>query len=70
MSAMQQVRNEQQLTEASPVDSIWRIGLAVDHPDAAVPARWQGVNLLGLALMELRCPSSPFFGIEAALHGL
>lgn len=42
------------LVEASPVDSVWGIGLAADHPDAAAPARWQGLNLLGFALMEVR----------------
>lgn len=42
------------LVEASPVDTIWGIGLAADHPDAENPARWQGPNLLGFALMEVR----------------
>ena len=42
------------LVEASPVDAIWGIGLAADHPDAEHPARWQGANLLGFALMEVR----------------
>ena len=42
------------LVEASPLDRIWGIGLAADHPDAAHPARWQGLNLLGFALMEVR----------------
>jgi ribA/ribD-fused uncharacterized protein len=42
------------LVEASPVDTIWGIGLAADSPDAANPARWQGPNLLGFALMEVR----------------
>ncbi|MFC4160978.1 NADAR family protein [Chitinimonas lacunae] len=42
------------LVEASPVDRIWGIGLAADHPDAANPARWQGDNLLGFALMQVR----------------
>lgn len=42
------------LVEASPVDTIWGIGLAADSPDAANPARWRGPNLLGFALMEVR----------------
>jgi len=42
------------LVEASPVDSIWGIGLAQHHPDAAQPAKWPGLNLLGFALMEVR----------------
>jgi ribA/ribD-fused uncharacterized protein len=42
------------LVEASPVDSIWGIGLAGDHADAALPDRWPGLNLLGFALMEVR----------------
>lgn len=42
------------LVEASPVDAIWGIGLAADHPDAGRPDRWPGLNLLGLALMEAR----------------
>lgn len=44
----------QVLVEASPVDSIWGIGLAADHADATQPERWQGLNLLGFALMEVR----------------
>lgn len=42
------------LVEASPVDKIWGIGLAADHPDAVFPERWPGLNLLGIALMEVR----------------
>jgi len=42
------------LVEASPVDAIWGIGLAADHPDADRPHRWPGLNLLGFALMEVR----------------
>lgn len=42
------------LVEASPVDSIWGIGLSADHPDAARIDKWQGENLLGFALMTVR----------------
>ncbi len=42
------------LVEASPADRIWGIGLAQDHPDAGNPYKWQGLNLLGFALMEVR----------------
>lgn len=42
------------LVEASPVDKIWGTGLAEDHVDANVPEKWQGLNLLGFALMQVR----------------
>ncbi|WP_251095148.1 NADAR family protein [Streptomyces sp. Caat 7-52] len=42
------------LVEASPVDRIWGIGLSADDAAAAEPERWQGLNLLGFALMEAR----------------
>lgn len=42
------------IAEASPVDTIWGIGLAEDHSAATDPARWRGLNLLGFALMEVR----------------
>ena len=42
------------LVEASPVDRIWGIGLAADDPRARHPEQWQGLNLLGFALMDVR----------------
>ena len=42
------------LAEASPVDRIWGIGLAEDDPRCQHPDQWQGLNLLGFALMEVR----------------
>ena len=42
------------LVEASPADSIWGIGLAADNPQASDPSTWQGLNLLGFALMVVR----------------
>jgi ribA/ribD-fused uncharacterized protein len=42
------------LVEASPVDAIWGVGLAADHPDVENPRKWRGLNLLGFALMQVR----------------
>jgi ribA/ribD-fused uncharacterized protein len=42
------------LVEASPLDRIWGIGLAVGDGRATSPAHWRGLNLLGFALMEVR----------------
>jgi ribA/ribD-fused uncharacterized protein len=42
------------LVEASPQDKVWGIGLSANHPDAAFPEKWSGLNLLGIALMEVR----------------
>ncbi|MGV8241821.1 NADAR domain-containing protein, partial [Pseudomonas aeruginosa] len=36
------------------VDAIWGIGLAASEHLAAGSATWQGLNLLGFALMEVR----------------
>ena len=46
--------NDRILVEASPVDDIWGIGLAADNERAQNPENWQGLNLLGFALMEVR----------------
>jgi len=42
------------LVEASPVDKVWGIGLAVDNENVENPRKWKGENLLGYALMEVR----------------
>ncbi|MFC5657597.1 NADAR family protein [Streptomyces nogalater] len=42
------------LVEASPLDRVWGIGLAAGDEAASDPERWQGLNLLGFALMEAR----------------
>jgi ribA/ribD-fused uncharacterized protein len=42
------------LVEASPMDRVWGIGLTRDDPRAQDPAQWRGLNLLGVALMQVR----------------
>lgn len=42
------------LVEASPRDRIWGIGMSATNPNATIPARWRGRNLLGFALMQAR----------------
>lgn len=42
------------LVEASPKDRIWGIGLAADDERVANPLQWNGLNLLGFALMRAR----------------
>jgi ribA/ribD-fused uncharacterized protein len=42
------------LVEASPLDTIWGIGLGRENTKANNPNTWRGKNLLGFALMEVR----------------
>jgi ribA/ribD-fused uncharacterized protein len=42
------------LVEASPWDTIWGVGLAKNDPLIHDPANWQGTNLLGKLLTDLR----------------
>lgn len=42
------------LVEASPMDTIWGVGLSENDPRAWDESTWLGQNLLGKALTELR----------------
>ena len=42
------------LVEASPVDTVWGVGMAADDEAILSPQNWKGLNLLGYALMEVR----------------
>ena len=55
--------SDRTIVEASPVDLIWGIGMAVDNPLIEQPDQWPGKNWLGIALMQvrttLRTPDAP-----------
>ena len=44
----------QQLVEASPVDTIWGIGLSAQDAANRPPETWPGLNLLGKTLTRVR----------------
>lgn len=46
--------NQKILVEASPLDTIWGVGLSADDEKVRNPHLWEGSNLLGFALMEVR----------------
>ncbi len=42
------------LVEASPVDGVWGVKLAENNPLILDEKNWKGLNLLGVALIEVR----------------
>lgn len=42
------------LVFASPYDSVWGVKISADNKDIYNPEKWQGKNLLGFVLMEVR----------------
>jgi len=42
------------LVEASPVDTIWGVGLHKTDPKINDPQNWKGLNLLGKTLNKVR----------------
>ena len=54
------------IAEAAISDSYWGIGLRLDDPRTQDPTEWQGCNLLGWALMEVR---SSLHEAEDTLYG-
>ena len=42
------------IAEASPYDKIWGVGMAATNPNIKNPAKWNGLNLLGQVLMNVR----------------
>lgn len=42
------------LVEASPFDGIWGIKMSEDNSDIYTPEKWNGQNLLGFVLMDVR----------------
>lgn len=46
--------NKKIIVEASPFDKVWGIGMKETDIGSGTPSNWNGENLLGFALMEVR----------------
>jgi ribA/ribD-fused uncharacterized protein len=57
------------LVEASPIDEAWGIGLTHDSKFAKDPYSWNGLNMLGFALMEVREYLQQFGDFKAIVKG-
>ncbi len=53
LKAMLLATGDKTIAEASPLDAIWGIGMAEDHPNAMDQSLW-GRNLLGKAIVRVR----------------
>ena len=53
------------LVEASPIDTIWGIGVDAETAKKITPAQWHGQNLLGRCLTKVRDKLKTQFEIEA-----
>lgn len=42
------------IAEASPIDRVWGVGIAIDDERIWDVSRWRGLNLLGIALTQVR----------------
>jgi ribA/ribD-fused uncharacterized protein len=57
------------IAEANPADEIWGIGLKSDSRLAKNPYTWNGQNLLGFALMEVRDYFRNYSKLAAVIEG-
>jgi ribA/ribD-fused uncharacterized protein len=49
-----QAAGDLEFVEASPMDTIWGIGLGTENPDALDRTKWKGQNLLGKAITQAK----------------
>ena len=54
LKSLLQETGDRKMVEASPLDRIWGIGFAADNPKAYIPNEWDGLNLLGNVLEDVR----------------